>query len=143
MIVELGKEHYGQIIQVWENAVRATHDFLKEEDIQFYKQKIFDEYLDAVDLYGYRDRKETLLGFLGLSQESIQMLFIRSTTRGLGIGKKLLQFAIDEKGMKYVDVNEQNEQAVGFYKHMGFVVKDRSTTDDLGKPYPILSMQLK
>lgn len=143
MIVILRKEHYQQVIQVWENAVRATHNFLKEEDIQFYKQKIFNEYLDAVDLYGYVDRKETLLGFLGLSQETIQMLFIHSTARGLGIGKKLLRFAIDEKGMKYVDVNEQNEQAVGFYKYMGFVVSDRSATDDLGKPYPILSMQLK
>lgn len=143
MIKALEKEHHEQIIQIWENAVRATHDFLKEEDVQFYKQKIFDEYLDAVDLYGYINPSGTLVGFLGLSQEAIQMLFINSTARGLGVGKKLLHFAIQEKGIKYVDVNEQNEQALGFYQHMGFVVTGRSATDDAGKPYPVLSMVLK
>lgn len=41
-----------------------------------------------------------------------------------------------------VDVNEQNEQAVGFYKRMGFTINGRTDTDGLGKPYPILQMKL-
>ena len=38
--------------------------------------------------------------------------------------------------------NEQNEQAVGFYLHMGFKVSGRSPVDDFGKPYPLLHMRL-
>jgi len=31
---------------------------------------------------------------------------------------------------------------VGFYEHMGFEIISRSELDGLGKPYPILHMQL-
>ncbi|MDO2162471.1 hypothetical protein Q2430_27050, partial [Escherichia coli] len=33
-----------------------------------------------------------------------------------------------------------NEQAVGFYKKVGFKVTGRSEGDDLGKPYPLLNL---
>ncbi|RZK90758.1 MAG: GNAT family N-acetyltransferase, partial [Pedobacter sp.] len=56
--------------------------------------------------------------------------------------KELMKFAIEEKKATKVDVNEQNEQAVGFYKHLGFVIMERFENDDAGKPYPILAMEL-
>ena len=40
-------------------------------------------------------------------------------------------------------MNEQNEQAVGFYLHQGFVIAGRSELDGTGKPYPILHLQLR
>lgn len=42
--------------------------------------------------------------------------------------------------MLTTNVNEQNEQAVGFYKKMGFNVTERTEVDDLGRPYPLLSL---
>ena len=48
------------------------------------------------------------------------MLFIDNNHRGIGIGKKLITYAIDNLQVTKVDVNEQNNQAVGiFYKHIG------------------------
>ena len=41
-----------------------------------------------------------------------------------------------------LDVNEQNEQALGFYLHMGLEVVGRSERDDFGKPYPLLHMRV-
>jgi hypothetical protein len=41
-----------------------------------------------------------------------------------------------------VDVNEQNEQALGFYLRMGFEVEGRSELDSTGKPFPLLHMRL-
>ena len=58
------------------------------------------------------------------------------------VGKTLLQHAISEHNVRKVDVNEQNEQAVQFYKHMDFEVTGRSPLDSLGKPFPLLHMQL-
>ncbi|KPR39388.1 acetyltransferase, partial [Citrobacter freundii] len=37
-------------------------------------------------------------------------------------------------------VNEQNEQAVGFYKKMGFTVTGRTEVDDLGRAHPLLNL---
>lgn len=49
---------------------------------------------------------------------------------------------INQLDLTKVDVNEQNEQAVGFYKHCGFETIKRSELDTSGKPYPTLHMEL-
>lgn len=133
---------FNEITDVWEASVRATHDFLREEDILFFRPLILNEYLKAVDLYVVKSDGR-IAGFTGLSDEAIEMLFIHPAFRGSGIGRELLQFAVRERSVTKVDVNEQNALAVGFYQKMGFSVKGRSETDGLGKPYPLLHMELQ
>lgn len=41
-----------------------------------------------------------------------------------------------------LDLNEQNQQGVGFYQHQGFKVFRRSDVEGKGKPFPILHMVL-
>lgn len=135
------KEDYAEITEVWEASVRATHHFLKEEDIAFFRPLILNQYLDAVNLYCVRDNGN-IKGFIGLSEDAIEMLFIHPDTRGRGIGKLLAEMAIKEKGIAKVDVNEDNAQAIGFYQKLGFTTVSRSEVDGLGKPYPLLHMEL-
>jgi putative acetyltransferase len=130
-----------EITEVWEASVRATYHFLKEEDILYFKPLILNEYLYLVNLFCIRDEQNRIAGFLGTSVDKVEMLFINPEYRGRGIGKTLLQFAVEHLGINKVDVNEQNEQAVGFYQHFGFTVVGRSELDSMGKPYPILSME--
>ncbi|MGL5619396.1 MAG: GNAT family N-acetyltransferase, partial [Tannerellaceae bacterium] len=73
---------------------------------------------------------------------SLEMLFVDNDYRYCGIGKTLVTYAIAALHVNKVDVNEQNVQAVGFYKHMGFEIQRRSELDGEGKAYPILHMQL-
>ena len=70
------------------------------------------------------------------------MLFIHPAARGQGAGRRLLTYAVDSLGATTLDVNEQNEQAVGFYLRMGFEVVGRSECDGMGKPYPLLHLRL-
>ena len=133
---------YQEIVDVWEASVRATHHFLKEEDIQYFKPLILNEFLKAVNLFCIRNEQGHIVGFLGTADDKIEMLFIDPLSRGQGVGKLLLHYAVDQVGSKKVDVNEENHQAVGFYKHMGFQVVSRSDIDSMGKPFPILSMEL-
>lgn len=48
---------------------------------------------------------------------------------------------MDNYGVREVTVNEQNPQAVGFYRHMGFSVYKRTDLDEAGDPYPLLYMR--
>ncbi|MBU5583969.1 GNAT family N-acetyltransferase, partial [Enterococcus sp. S181_ASV_20] len=58
--------------------------------------------LQLIDqLYGYYDPE--LLGFIGVQQDKVEMLFVANQARGKGIGKKLLQFALDSLNIHYVD----------------------------------------
>ena len=133
---------YPELIKLWEKSVRATHDFITEADIQHYKPLILEQYFDQLDLFCKTENNE-IQGFIGLEGQLIQMLFIDPSVRGLGIGKALVDFAVQTYGANMVDVNEQNNQAVGFYSHIGFKTVERFDQDAAGKPYPILSMQLK
>lgn len=133
---------YDTLIDIWERSVRATHDFLLEEDILFYRPLILNEYFDAVELVAlWKD--DTITGFAGVSDKNLEMLFIHPDFFGKGFGKTLLHYCIEKLEVEKVDVNEQNEQALGFYLHMGFEITGRSPLDSMGKPYPILHMHLK
>ncbi|WP_051210951.1 GNAT family N-acetyltransferase [Runella zeae] len=134
-------EDYQEIVEVWEASVRATHHFLLESDIQYFKPLILNEFLKAVTLFCIKDNSGAIVGFMGLHEDSLEMLFIHPDMRGKGIGKLLLQRAIG-LGIRKVDVNEQNPDALGFYQSQGFEVVSRSPLDGLGKPYPILHLQL-
>lgn len=140
-VVPARTSDYEEIVTVWEASVRATHHFLKEEDILFFKPLVY-EYLGAVNLVCVRGEQGRIAGFLGTAEDKLEMLFIDPAYRGKGVGKTLLQYAVQTLGICKVDVNEQNEGAVGFYTHFGFEVVGRSELDGTGKPYPILSMEL-
>ncbi|MBT8765536.1 GNAT family N-acetyltransferase [Metapseudomonas boanensis] len=130
-----------RLVEVWESAVRATHHFLTEDDIQFFKPLVRDAYLDTVKLACVRDGEGRITGFIGTHKIGVEMLFVDPAQHGYGIGRSLLRHALDQ-GASQVDVNEQNSQAVGFYQHMGFEIASRSKVDGLGKPFPILHLRL-
>ncbi len=140
MIREINTADYPRLLEIWESAVLNTHDFLKEEDFLYYKENV-PSYFPHVTLRGL-EADGHLVGFIGIAEGNIEMLFVDNDYRGRGIGKQLIRHAIGEMGATKVDVNEQNAQAVGFYEHIGFHVASRSELDGDGKPYPILHMQL-
>ncbi len=139
----INTSEYIEVVNVWEASVRATHDFLKEEDIEYFKPLILNTYLDAVELRCIRNDTKKIVGFVGVTEQNLEMLFIHPDYRGQKIGTSLLDYSIEHLNVRKVDVNEQNEQAVGFYKHYGFEVISRSELDASGKPYPTLHMELK
>ncbi|MBD8487731.1 GNAT family N-acetyltransferase [Echinicola sp. CAU 1574] len=134
---------YPELVSVWEASVRATHDFLSQGDIEYFKPLILNQYLGLVKLACVRSKEEkAILGFIGIADQKVEMLFVHPKAMGRGIGKLLMKYAIENVEATKVDVNEDNMAAVGFYKHLGFEVKSRSEFDPMGKPYPILHMQL-
>ncbi|MFT4223398.1 GNAT family N-acetyltransferase [Dysgonomonas sp.] len=140
MITPGEKKDYSVLVDIWESAVKATHDFLSDEDFEFYKKHIY-IYFEHVSLFVYRDEKGEAKGFLGISDDSIEMLFVDNKSRGTGIGKLLLDYAVNSLDARKVDVNEQNTQALDFYYHFGFKEVGRDEYDGEGKGYPILHLE--
>ncbi|WP_421317905.1 acetyltransferase [Aeromonas veronii] len=141
-IVQVSRADYPALIDLWEASVRATHHFLPEAEILALKPLILEHYFDAVTLHCARTEEGRIAGFYGLCDGKIEMLFVAPAVRGSGVGRRLVAHAISQCGATLVDVNEQNEQAVGFYLKMGFTVTGRSPLDCQGKPYPLLHMAL-
>ena len=131
------------ILAVWESSVRATHDFLSEYDIISIKPYVSEGANYVNDFLCVRDEEGFIKAFMGVYGDKIEMLFVSDDSRANGIGKKLVEYAVNILNVKYVDVNEQNREAVGFYKHMGFEMFKRSEFDEQGNPFPILHLKLK
>lgn len=130
-----------QLLLVWESSVRATHLFLSDVEIERIKIHV-PQFLWAVPrLFLVEDEAGHPVAFMGLVDRSLEMLFVASEMRGRGIGKRLLQYGIDNYSIETLTVNEQNPQARGFYEHMGFQVYKRTELDEQGDPYPLLYMR--
>lgn len=139
----INKNDMNDILNVWESSVRATHSFLSENDIVSLKPYVTEGANGISDLLCVRNGNENIIGFMGVQDSKIEMLFISDDYRCNGIGKKFIEYSIDKLGVEFVDVNEQNTQAVGFYEYVGFEVFKRSEFDEQGNPFPILHMKLK
>lgn len=139
-IVRCCDKDYGLLSEIWERSVRASHSFLSEIDIIEIKRALCVEYFPNVELYVLIDN-DMAKGFIGLSENIIEMLFIDDAQRGRGYGSALIEFA-KSHGATKVDVNEQNPSALQFYKAKGFRVTGRDETDEAGRPYPILHLSL-
>lgn len=130
------------LLDIWRSAVVATHDFLSAEDFAKIEAQVANDYLPLVPLWVACHDSGEPLGFMGLTGNDVDSLFIHSTARGQGVGRSLLIHARKvAQSWLSVDVNEQNLQAVGFYERMGFVRIGRSPVDGMGRPYPLLHMR--
>lgn len=134
--------HMDDLVALWRASIEATHSFLASDDIERIEGYVPQAIQSVEHLVIAKDAAGLLLGFVGIDGEVIEMLFLDPQARGRGMGARLLRFASDSYGASKLDVNEQNEQARGFYEHMGFEVVGRSEADAMGEPFPILHMQL-
>ncbi len=130
------------IAEVWETSVRATHHFLTEADIHFFKPHVQNELRRLANLVCVRDVQGLLVGFVGFAEGKIEALFVHPTWRGTGVGRRLVSHAMTAGGASVVDVNEPNGQAIGFYLHLGFRIESRSELDGMGRPFPLLHLRL-
>ena len=127
---------------VWERSVRATHLFLTDAEIQSIKVYVPQALKSVSHLIAAERERACPTGFMGVEGRRLEMLFISPEERGAGLGRQLIEYGIRNYGIRQVTVNEQNLQAVGFYKHMGFKIYKRTDFDEQGEPYPLLYMKM-
>lgn len=144
-IQAIGKEGRSQtlisrLLSVWEASVRASHHFLTEADIVRLTPQA-EEALRHIETLWVMGHGPRLIGFMGVQERKIEMLFLHPDYFLKGLGKELVQRAFDELGVEFVDVNEQNPDAKKFYERMGFKVFKRNECDGEGNPFPILEMR--
>ncbi|QLB16570.1 acetyltransferase [Mannheimia varigena] len=132
-----------ELLKLWENSVRETHLFLSDDEIKNIKQYVPQAIKNIPILIIAENIESDIVGFMGIDDTRLEMLFIATSMSGKGIGKQLLQYGIDHYSINSLTVNEQNPQAKGFYEYMGFEVYKRTELDEQGNPYPLLYMRNK
>ncbi|MDO5011804.1 MAG: GNAT family N-acetyltransferase [Intestinibacter bartlettii] len=131
-----------QLLEVWEDSVKATHLFLSNEEIKNIKEYVPQALKEVSHLVVIESEDNVPIAFMGIEGTKLEMLFIKNSERGKGLGKQLLNYGIENYSINEVTVNEQNPNAKGFYEYIGFKMYKKTELDEQGKPYPILHMRL-
>ena len=131
-----------ELLEVWEDSVKATHLFLSSEEIKNIKEYVPQALKGVSHLIIIENENHKPIAFMGIEDTKLEMLFIKNSERRKGLGKQLLNYGIEKYNVNELAVNEQNPYALGFYEHMGFQTYKRSELDEQGNSYPILYMRL-
>lgn len=97
-----------ELVDVWENSVQATHLFLSSEEIHHIKQYVPQALTDVPILMVAENKEGKPVGFMGVADQTLEMLFISNEYRGKGLGKQFIQYAIENYAINKLTVNEQN-----------------------------------
>lgn len=127
------------LLEIWEQSVRATHLFLSDAEVNAIRAYV-PQALKSVEHLIVAETEKPI-GFMGIQNRRLEMLFLAPEERGKGLGKQLLQHGIETYGIVELTVNEQNPQAVGFYEHMGFETYKRTELDEESNLHPLLYMK--
>ncbi|MDR7092576.1 GNAT family N-acetyltransferase [Hydrogenophaga laconesensis] len=129
------------LLAIWLEAVRATHTFLSEADVQSLLPVVRDKALPHLQLWVLCDGQGAPAGFMGMSGAFVEALFIAPRWFRQGGGRQLLAHARGLHGALSVDVNEQNPEALAFYRANGFQIVGRSPLDGEGRPFPLVHLR--
>jgi len=131
------------LVMLWERAVRATHLFLREEDIVALRPLVAAELAShTFDWWVLELASHGPIAFLGLTSGVIEALFVDPDYHRGGAGAALVDHAQSlNPGSLSVDVNEDNPRAIAFYRALGFALVGRSDMDGGGRPFPILHLR--
>ena len=133
------------LIDLWEDSVRASHTFLTKQDIAEIKIEVKAALQSSQNIITAIDKKD-FLGFIGVENNKIEMLFVASSAFRKGVGKALLKEALERYLKDYpyvlVDCNEQNAQGLAFYESLGFEKIGMSKKDSAGRDFPIVHLKI-
>ena len=129
------KDEGDKLISIWCRSVDATHHFLSAD----YRIELVSSFLPEAPLWVAVTEQDEPVAFMLLTDQHMDALFVDPDVRGSGVGKLLIEHALSMVSTLTTNVNEQNEQAVGFYKKMGFNVTGRTEVDDLERQYLLLN----
>ncbi|WP_316829548.1 GNAT family N-acetyltransferase [Pseudoalteromonas piscicida] len=106
MISPVTSSDYQELLAVWEDSVRATYDFITEADIAYFKPIIIEQAFPNAMLYCVKNDDAKVVGFIGVYDQKIEMLFVLANSKEQGVGTELLRFALETQNVQFIDVNE-------------------------------------
>ncbi len=126
---------------IWWRASLAVHSFLGEDLLRAQKKLIEEIYLPkaetSVALLG-----QTPVGFIGLLDSFIGGLFVDPDYGRRGIGRALVEHALERRAELTLEVYAANEKACAFYQKIGGVEIGRRPKDDNELPFELIRMRI-
>lgn len=101
------------------------------------------EMLPQAEVYVYEVAEE-IQGFVGLTGDYIEGIFIADEMQSQGIGKHLLDHIKTGKDTLHLNVYKKNTRAIHFYQREGFVIRREGLEESTGeKEYTMIWQRMQ
>lgn len=120
------------VLRIWLDASIIAHDFI---DSSYWTSKVEDMrtlYIPAAQTQVYDDGQ--IRGFFCLHEQSLAALFVAPEDQGKGIGRQLMQRAIELAPNLDLTVYRKNRKTIRFYEQCGFSVQHEVMDAETGQP---------
>lgn len=118
------------IMQIWLDTNIKAHYFIPKE-YWTDNYEMVRSVLPQAEIYVYEnDVTKQIDGFIGLSNEYIEGIFVREDVQSKGIGKQLLEYAKCVKSNMSLCVYQENTHAIQFYQREQFVIQSENIDDN-------------
>ena len=141
MIRELRKVDINKVAEIWLDTNIKTHYFISA---QYWKSnfELVKELLLQATVYDYEDKQE-IQGFIGLSNEYIEGIFVSAEMQSQGIGKILLNYVKGKRNKLILNVYQKNTRAISFYQREGFEIQYSGLDEATGEKDYVMAWQQK
>ena len=141
MIRELRKVDINKVAEIWLDTNIKTHYFISA---QYWKSnfELVKELLLQATVYVYEDKQE-IQGFIGLSNEYIEGIFVSAEMQSQGIGKILLNYVKGKRNKLILNVYQKNTGAISFYQREGFEIQYSGLDEATGEKDYVMAWQQK
>ena len=141
MIRELRKVDINKVAEIWLDTNIKTHYFISA---QYWKSnfELVKELLLQATVYVYEDKQE-IQGFIGLSNEYIEGIFVSAEMQSQGIGKILLNYVKGKRNKLILNVYQKNTRAISFYQREGFEIQHSGLDEATGEKDYVMAWQQK
>ena len=119
MIRKLQKVDINRVADIW---LKTKAHFFIPEQYWISNYEFVKEMLPQAEVYVYEDDK-MIQGFIGVSDEYIEGIFVSDEMQSCGIGKMLLDYIKDKKDRLQLKVYQKNVRAMSFYQREGFTIQ--------------------
>lgn len=110
---------FDQLIRAWRAASVVAHPFLTPEFLDAEVESIRDMYLPAAEAW-VAEEDGVVIGFVALLGHELGALFVHPSHWKSGVGRALMDKAVELRGHLSLEVFEANEVGRRFYESYGF-----------------------
>ena len=123
MIRKFESRDLDAVMQIWLHGNLNAHAFIAASFWTEHFEMVRD-LLPQAELYVHEDAGTRQIdGFIGLTENHIEGIFVAKAARSKGIGKALLDYAKSRKPRLTLSVYQKNQRALAFYRREQFIVQ--------------------
>ncbi len=125
------------VVDLWLKSSIKAHSFIEASFWEGQVNAMREVYIPSADTW-VADYEGMLVGFVSLNEEMLAALFVHPFFQGNGIGKQLLQFAMEQSDSLVLSVYKENKRAMDFYRKQGFEAVQEQVDKHTGMPEVIM-----